>query len=511
MGNFLIVLLRRSVSMSLITLVYAAIMPVLSKRYAAKWRYMGWLAVAAGWIFPLCPVPRPRIDLSFLLPRITPAAPRVWPVVKALSSMAGTGGIGNTQAAFSVWPALAVMWMCGAAGVIAYHALRHGRFVKTVRRWSEPVSDPEILKVWDGLKREMGIKAEPGLKVCRCVTSPMLTGFFRPLILLPPGGIANGGLSLILRHELIHLRRGDLWHKALVLTATALHWFNPVVYFMAKAAAAQCEISCDALVLQDADFERRRQYGETIIGIVKNGAKPRTELVTNFYGGKRAMKSRIFSIMDTKRKKAGLMVFCITLAAIITVSTVSAGPAADNGIAYRSVIGTTGSISTDGGQTWMDEEEYHRLYPVPGIVWWTYDEYKEIVAEKRETLPALIGETYRYYDKNGVLHREVLTREKVDEFIRIYEQNLEGIKNGARLSKSVEGYDGTVGFGINISGPPSVGHAAEFSFENGDTKHFGLYATKEELFAVVKAFCDEQVRAGNMTRQKADEILSEFR
>jgi hypothetical protein len=135
--------------------------------------------------------------------------------------------------------------------------------------------------------------------------------------LLPPVKIADDELSLILKHELIHLKRYDLWYKALFLTATVLHWFNPVVYLMAKSVAVQCEISCDALVLQGADFQQRKQYGEAIIGIVKNGAKLRTALSTDFYGGKKGMKNRISSIMDTSKKKAGFVILCVVLFAII--------------------------------------------------------------------------------------------------------------------------------------------------------------------------------------------------
>jgi hypothetical protein len=40
MQEFLTTLLQCSVSMSLVTLVYAAILPLMSKRYAAKWRYI---------------------------------------------------------------------------------------------------------------------------------------------------------------------------------------------------------------------------------------------------------------------------------------------------------------------------------------------------------------------------------------------------------------------------------------------------------------------------------------
>lgn len=340
MRGFLTALLQCSVSMSLVTLVYAAILPLLSKRYAAKWRYMVWLVIAAGWIFPF----RPRIDLSFLpiqMPDI-PITP-VQPITNAIPPMADAGDIVNAPATIPLWWVLAAIWILGVVIVVLYHALRHGRFMKMVRRWSEPVTDLESLGILDSLKSELEIKTQVGLSVCQSITSPMLVGFFHPVILLPPVKIADDELSLILKHELIHFQRHDLWYKALILAATALHWFNPVIYLMAKATAVQCEISCDALVLRGADFQKRKQYGETIIGVVRNGSKLRTALSTNFYGGKKGMKYRISSIMDTKRKKAGVAVLCMALVGIImTGATLAAAAEKEqtNGLESKNVTFT---------------------------------------------------------------------------------------------------------------------------------------------------------------------------
>ena len=318
MQTFLTSLLQCSVSMSLITLAYAAMLPLLAKRYTAKWRYMVWLVIAVGWIFPF----RPRIDLPFLpvqevnisiMPmQLLPSASDTLP-----SPITTAGDVVNASATIPLWQVLVTIWILGVVSVVLYHALRHGRFMKMVRRWSEPVTDLESLGILDSLKSETGIRGQVGLSVCQSIPSPMLVGFFRSAILLPPIKIASDELSLILKHELIHLKRHDLWYKALILAATSLHWFNPVVYLMAKAAAVQCEISCDALVLQGADFQQRKQYGETIIGVVRNGAKFRTALSTDFYGGKKGMKNRISSIMDTSKKKAGFVILCVVLVAII--------------------------------------------------------------------------------------------------------------------------------------------------------------------------------------------------
>jgi hypothetical protein len=38
--------------MAIITFLYILVLPFLSKRYTAKWNYMVWLVIAAGWLFP---------------------------------------------------------------------------------------------------------------------------------------------------------------------------------------------------------------------------------------------------------------------------------------------------------------------------------------------------------------------------------------------------------------------------------------------------------------------------
>ncbi|WMJ87152.1 M56 family metallopeptidase [Anaerocolumna sp. MB42-C2] len=330
MEAFLIALLQCTLSMSMITLLYAAVLPILSKRYAPKWRYMVWLVIAAGWLIPF----RPLIELPFL-PAQSLDTPFM-PVQSALSSPV----INNTEevltAAYettanapgiSIWTVAFFIWLAGMIVLLSYHFLRHKRFMKIVGRWSETVTAPEIMSLIDILKREQGIKAKIEYKTCSGVSSPMLVSFFHPAILMPPVQLSKNELSLILRHELTHFKRHDLWSKALILMVTVMHWFNPVVYFMARAASVQCEISCDALVLQNADSGLRRQYGETIITVMRNSLKTQSPLTTNFYGGKQGMKNRIASILDTKRKKAGVIVLCLVLTGILLtgVTLVSAG------------------------------------------------------------------------------------------------------------------------------------------------------------------------------------------
>ncbi len=303
--------------MSVITLLYTSFMPVISRRYTSKWRYIIWLMIAVFWILPFPFFP--RVNLSFIPVQmqdisLTP----LQPIINALPSISDTGDIVNTSSTISIWLVLIFIWIIGVISKTVFHALRHRYFMKMVRRWSNSITDLEHLELLNNLKSELSIKTQVELSVCQTISSPMLVGYFRPTIILPPINLAGNELSLILKHELIHLKRHDLWFKLLILTATALHWFNPVVYLMAKATALQCEISCDARVLQSANFQQRKQYGEMIIGVVRNGAKLHTALSTNFYGGKRGMEKRIASILDVKPKKAGFAVLCMVFIAFVT-------------------------------------------------------------------------------------------------------------------------------------------------------------------------------------------------
>lgn len=429
MQFFLTTLLQCSISMSLITLVYALIEPLLSKRYAAKWRYRVWLIIAVGWMFPF----RPQIDLSPLPAQVSEAhvtPVQILPSIQdSLPPQIATGDFVNVPATPSSLGVLATIWILGTVCFILYHALQHSRFLKMIYRWSEPVTDCERLNVLNILKLDLKIKEHIGLSVCQSITSPMLIGFFRPVILLPPVNITDAELSFILKHELIHFKRHDLWYKLLILAATALHWFNPAVYLMAKAAASLCEISCDALLLQSADFHQRKQYGETIINLVKHGLNDQTTLSTNFYGGKRGMKNRISSIMEPSEKNTGFMILCVVLVAIMGTGIVLASTTST---VADSKTQTNITDTTSSNLTLDDFKNAKRLDEIIGEPSWE-DTRVFILAE----LPMEDITLYGMKDKDGI-YRNVAIRS--GETVNYYDWSYYAGKFDAGMS--YQDYDG---------------------------------------------------------------------
>lgn len=327
MRDFLTTLVECSALMSVLALVLMVLTPLLSKRYAAKWIYYAWLIIVVGLIVPF----RFHFLATFIQTDAIPSPLRQTLPQNASHFTAASTQINVVQQTPPTipWvPIIFALWLAGVVTFLVYHGLRHARFIKIVKRWSERACASRIPAVLENIKNDMGIASRVDLQICPFVSSPMMIGFRNPAILLPQSYYPVDELPYILRHELVHFKRKDLWFKGMVILATAIHWFNPVVYLMAKAVALQCEISCDAEVVKGIGLDGRRRYSETILGAIKRQPKMQTAFSTNFYSGKTGMKKRILSIMDTKKKKVGALILCLIL--IGTLGTGAAIAASSN-------------------------------------------------------------------------------------------------------------------------------------------------------------------------------------
>lgn len=140
------------------------------------------------------------------------------------------------------------------------------RFRRWLRRWAMPEPSPEAAV----LAAEL---SPVPVRLLRCpgLSGPMMTGLFRPTVLLPDPPPAENSLPFVLLHELTHFRRRDIWYKTLLLLAAALHWFNPLVWLMLRAAEGDLECSCDSDVLRALPPERREDYAAAILAAARRG------------------------------------------------------------------------------------------------------------------------------------------------------------------------------------------------------------------------------------------------
>ena len=346
MRDFLITLLTCSVTMSALAVLYMAFMPLLAKRYSEKGRYYTWLVFIVGLIVPF----RPQFG-NAVVNVSAPAqggasAPGVQfgngaPFAIVIPVPSGVAAPLSAPSAVNWWQIAAAVWIGGAVVFLLFHVIRHLRFMKMAARWSEPVADGRALAAFRDLQAELGITKQMELYSCSVANSPMIAGFAKPRILIPSANLAHDELLFILKHELIHYKRKDLYYKCLVLLAAAIHWFNPIVYVIVRAVEAGCELSCDAEVVKRTDAATRQQYTETIIGTIRYKSNMKTAFSINYLGGMNGMKKRLFSIMDTRPKKLGAFILCVAVAAIAVSGSL---------LAYTSDYGSPDDTQADVAQ-----------------------------------------------------------------------------------------------------------------------------------------------------------------
>lgn len=336
MEKWIEIMLNNSILMSVVILLLLLLSKLFFKKNSAKWRYYTWLVVIIGLLIPF----RPTFDIIpvQIAPPVQFAAQNIIPVISEQPGLDGlqTNKIENpseisptpvsseNNSVTIYWPmVIVVVWAAGFLMSIMYYFLKHRRFLKAVKRWSRDFDKEKIFALLDKANAELSITKCLEVKTCKIVSTPMLIGLIKPVILLPPNDFEYDELELIIRHELTHYKRKDLWYKALVLFTNAVHWFNPFVYIMARAVTTDCEMSCDEAVLKDKDIQQRMLYGETIISIIKNQSSVSTVFSTGFKGGKKTMEKRMFSIMDTAKKRAGVVISCTILVCTLLTGMVA--------------------------------------------------------------------------------------------------------------------------------------------------------------------------------------------
>lgn len=206
-------------------------------------------------------------------------------------------------------------YLAGAAAFLLYLGVSYALFRRTVRRWKRDVSRADYAFLLCDTARELGVK-EPQMLVCEAITTPAVTGFFRPTLLLPHERYDLNDLRYILRHELCHLKRHDMLLKLVLLAANAMHWFDPVVYLMLRQADEDIELACDSAATDGLDRAERAAYSRTLLAAVQSNVRA-LPATTCFGSTVERLKRRITNVLGAQKKR-GLGVVALVLALTLT-------------------------------------------------------------------------------------------------------------------------------------------------------------------------------------------------
>lgn len=191
-------------------------------------------------------------------------------------------------------PLIMILWGAGALAVLA----RLGVGLATLNRWTrsaEPVSDPHWLQALERARAATGASDRLRLMVADKVPGPLGWGWRNPVILIDYDTYAEPEeADAILAHEVAHVARRDWPSLMMTRLATALFWFNPLAWTLAREAIHQAEEAADAHAARSTEPTR---YAETLlswgqigrgIGVPANSIAP----------GARALSRRVRAVLD---------------------------------------------------------------------------------------------------------------------------------------------------------------------------------------------------------------------
>lgn len=164
---------------------------------------------------------------------------------------------------------LLAVWLTGAAAVLGVAMIRQQRFNAFLRRRPR-ASHPLLRALVASLSHQAGIKKTVRIVLMPAGTTPAMVGIRQPKLLLPGDWqtrFDERSLRHVVLHELLHVKQHDLVWNWAATAVQALHWFNPLVWFVVSRFQADRELRCDAGALELLAPSERLDYGHTLLRI----------------------------------------------------------------------------------------------------------------------------------------------------------------------------------------------------------------------------------------------------
>lgn len=286
-------------------------------------------------------------------------------------------------AAVFIWLSVACLLMIDQIIKYVRNARRIAGYIDMKMTDSEEAFLSDIKERYGVRRRVLLYQGEP--------EKPSLTfGIFRPVILCGRE-IGSRESELVVRHEMVHIRRLDAFWKMLIQFVKFLHWCNPIMWLLLDEFDRVCEISCDEAAVQGLPEEDRKRYMRLLIEEAQE-AKEAKGISLKWKAGFGPKMKRVKERMDNlmRKKKWNRFAAGTLVAALIFANSMTA-------FAYRDEINE--SVPEDISQEQLE------MALESDTVLFTYEE--------------AVGEVFSEFDEQGM--DEILyDRQFTDEEGNVY-------------------------------------------------------------------------------------------
>jgi beta-lactamase regulating signal transducer with metallopeptidase domain len=207
-------------------------------------------------------------------------------------------------------------------GLLAWMLVRWGQVAREARR-AAPAPD-WLEQLFVQTKRLSGRRRPARLRLIERPMSPAVCGLFRPVILVPRAlaqQLPPDQLGAVLLHELVHLRRGDLWLNFVQTLLQIFYWWHPLLWFANTRIRRAREEAVDDAVMLALD-DNAEAYAPTLLQVARLAlSRPPVSLgLVGILESGSFLRQRIERLLDFHPpRKAGL-----TLASVFSVAAFAA-------------------------------------------------------------------------------------------------------------------------------------------------------------------------------------------
>lgn len=238
-----------TIGISIVILLVLVLSRFLSNKYTSKWKYIVWLCVALRLLVPInynnlgtfidITPPETKIGISVSLDRnsndntypinIYPISPnknisnanenQPTQINPTSNNMEQTKNVDSVENEISIVDLLKNIWVVGIVLFGAFYFINYITFILRIKNHLVKFDS----SIYEDMKKELNIHNKIDVYQCCLIDSPVLIGFFKPKILMPETEYNDNELKLILKHELTHYKRKDIWYKTTLVLANVIH------------------------------------------------------------------------------------------------------------------------------------------------------------------------------------------------------------------------------------------------------------------------------------------------
>jgi beta-lactamase regulating signal transducer with metallopeptidase domain len=203
-------------------------------------------------------------------------------------------------------------------------------YLRRLYRDSTPLHSEQVVDITHQLATALGITRRYELRQCSRMLSPAVIGWRRPAILLPSAWStwSDDQLRAALAHELAHICRADSFTRLIAAFATTIHFYHPLVHWLAARLSLSQELAADRLAADAIGGEKRYLCAISQLAIwLDEQPRLRAEpLVLPAFSSNLIIRIKMLRAMDCKygmerpHRRTAVVVALLALVALITTA-----------------------------------------------------------------------------------------------------------------------------------------------------------------------------------------------